>query len=441
MVTAGTRAARSSPLPAAGSLTSADEGRAEGAGSRQPGRWARPLHLVRRCLATAAVLVAASAPLAAQSTAAAEARLRAQRDELAEIKRERESLQRRMAELQGSVHNLSEEVANLDRQADVTARVVRSLDAQLVTITKEVGAASAGMARAEAELGQRRGVLRDRLVRIYKRGPLYSLEVLFSAESFGGLVARYKYLHLAALRDRALVGRVEQLRNQVRSQRAFLVRLQADIEENRTEKAEEESRLRALEGLRGRNLAQAQRRTVQARRRLAELARAEARLGSTIASLEAARRRAEARPNAAPARASTIRTADLGQLDWPVDGVVLYRFGRVVNPNHTTTRWNGIGIGAAEGVAVKAIAPGEVAMATEMGTYGMTVIVQHGGGDYSVYASLSRAGVEKGQQVRKGETIGFVGAADPDMPPHLHFEIRRAKGAAVDPLEWLRGGR
>ena len=379
-------------------------------------------------------------PLPAQSTAA-EARLRAQRDELASIRREREELRQRMTRLQSSVHDLSEEVANLDRQADVTARVVRSLDAQLVTITQEVGNASVGLARAEAELRQRRTTLRERLVAIYKRGPLYSLEVLFSAQSFGGLAARYKYLHLATLRDRALVGRVEQLRNQVRKQRAFLVRLQSDIEQNRTDKAEEESRLRALEGLRGRNLVQARARTAQAQRRLVQLERAEARLGATIASLEEARRRAEARPFGARSRASTIRTTDLGRLDWPVDGVVLYRFGRVVNPNNTTTRWNGIGIGTSSGAPVKAIAPGEVAMATEMGTYGMTVIVQHGGGDYSVYASLSRASVTKGQPIRKGDTVGFVGAADPDMPPHLHFEIRRAKGAAVDPLEWLRSTR
>lgn len=394
-----------------------------------------------RALLLAATLVAISArPLPAQSTAA-EARLRAQRDELAAIRRERDELRQRMTRLQSSVHDLGEEVANLDRQADITARVVRTLDSQLVTITQEVGSASVGLTRAEAELGQRRTTLRERLVAIYKRGPLYSLEVLFSAQSFGGLVARYKYLHLATLRDRALVGRVEQLRDQVRRQRAFLVRLQSDIERNRTDKAEEESRLRALEGQRGRNLAQAQQRTAQARRRLVQLERAEARLGSTIAALEAERRRAESRPFAARSRRSTIRTADLGQLDWPVDGEVLYRFGRVVNPNNTTTRWNGIGIGAASGAEVKAIAPGEVAMATEMGTYGMTVIVQHGGGDYSVYASLSRAAVGKGQAVRKGDTVGFVGAADPDMPPHLHFEIRRAKGAAVDPLEWLRSAR
>jgi septal ring factor EnvC (AmiA/AmiB activator) len=68
------------------------------------------------------------------------------------------------------------------------------------------------------------------------------------------------------------------------------------------------------------------------------------------------------------------------------------------------------------------------------------VIVQHGGGDYSVYGSLARIDVRKGQQVVKGAVIGTVGATDPDLPPHLHFEIR-PKGRAVDPLEWLRAQR
>jgi septal ring factor EnvC (AmiA/AmiB activator) len=112
----------------------------------------------------------------------------------------------------------------------------------------------------------------------------------------------------------------------------------------------------------------------------------------------------------------------------------------VVNPNNSTTRWNGLGIGAALGTSVKSIAAGEVVLAEQVGTYGPTVIVQHGGGDYSVYGSLGRIDVRKGQDVQKGQVLGTVGSADPDLPPHLHLEIR-PKGRAVDPLEWLRAQR
>ncbi|HET7564908.1 MAG TPA: M23 family metallopeptidase, partial [Gemmatimonadaceae bacterium] len=115
----------------------------------------------------------------------------------------------------------------------------------------------------------------------------------------------------------------------------------------------------------------------------------------------------------------------------------LYNFGRVVNPNNTTTRWNGIGIEAPEGTPVRAVAAGRAVVAEPFGTYGLTVILQHGGGDYSVYGSLSKLAVAKGDSVSKGQVIGYVGTTDPDMPPHLHFEIR-PQGRAVDPLDWLR---
>jgi septal ring factor EnvC (AmiA/AmiB activator) len=89
---------------------------------------------------------------------------------------------------------------------------------------------------------------------------------------------------------------------------------------------------------------------------------------------------------------------------------------------------------------VKSIAAGDVVLADNVGTYGPTVIVQHGGGDYSVYGSLQRIDVRRGQQVNKGQSLGTVGDADPDLPPHLHFEIR-PQGRAIDPLEYLRSKR
>jgi septal ring factor EnvC (AmiA/AmiB activator) len=301
--------------------------------------------------------------------------------------------------------------------------------------------ATGTLVHAQDELVMKRATLQRRLADIYKRGPLYSLEALLSAQSFGELVARYKYLHQLARRDRALVRRVEELRNRISAQRGLLVSLQSAVEQNRAEKADEELRLRTLEQQRQKSLAEAQRRQKQTEARLAQISRDEARLAQTIASLEAARVRADARRPAGTSAPSLLRTADLGKLDWPVDGEVLYKFGRVVNPNNTTTRWNGIGIHANQGTPVKAIAEGDVAIAEPFGTYGLTVIVQHGAGDYSVYGSLQRMDVKKGAHVLKGQVIGAVGAADPDLPPHLHFEIRRAKGGAVDPLDWLRAQR
>ena len=369
-----------------------------------------------------------------------EARLRADRDALERSRSERAALEQKMADLRSTVHDLSDEVTNLDRQVDVTARALQALDAQLAAIGGEVDETTGGLVRAQDELAIKRAMLRHRLVDIYKRGPLYSTEALLTADSFGALIARYKYLHLLALRDRALVARVEQLRNQIGHERGVLVTLEQAVNTNRQEKASEEERLQSLAVQRQHSLVQARQSQVSTQARLKQIASAESHLETMIGSLEEARRRAESRANAPPPSASTLTTGDLGRLDWPVDGTILYRFGRVINPNNTTTRWNGIGIGAAMGTSVRAVATGIVVVARAIGTYGQTVIIQHGGGDYSVYGSLSRMDVKEGTHVERGQEIGAVGRTDPDLPAHLHFEIRRDQGRAVDPLDWLRGG-
>ncbi len=398
-----------------------------------------------RALLRLALVAAFLVPVSASQLPAQDARIRAQRDTLDRIRREREALERRAAELQNTVHDLNEEVTNLDRRADATSRIVQTLDLQLASISTEVNTASVKVSATENELGRKRDALRHRLVDIYKRGPLFTTEAILSARSFGELVARYKYLHLLALRDRSLVGRVEQLRDEVKQDRDRLLTLQNALEENRSDKRREEERLRALERERVTSLAQTKREVKAAEARLERIKASETQLTNEIASLDAARRRTEtARPNTVRA-ASTIKTSDYGKLDWPVDGSLVYTFGKAQTSSNTTIRWNGVGIKASVGTSVRSVADGKVVSVGQLGTYGLTVIIDHGGGDYSIYGSLNRADVKQQQTVTKGQIIGGVGISDPDLPAHLHFEIRHGgadgRPSSVDPASWLRDQR
>ncbi|HEY7236362.1 MAG TPA: peptidoglycan DD-metalloendopeptidase family protein [Gemmatimonadaceae bacterium] len=393
-----------------------------------------PWSAVRGALVGLLLVFGATTPLRAQD------KLRSQREELDRIRQERADLERRMLELRASVHDLSEEVANLNARRAATERLVAALDRQLASINSDVDEASRNMARTEAELADKRATLKKRLVDIYKRGPLFTTEVLLSAQSFGELVARYKYLHMLALHDRALVARVQELRDQVARDRDRLVRLQAALEQNRDDKRMEQDNLRDLERERESKLAEAQLSARRTEQSIDRLRRTEAQLASTIAALEAERRRAEAGRGGAVRSASTIKTSDYGQLDWPVEGPLVYSYGKAQTASNATIRWNGVGIQAAVGTAVHAVAEGTVVSVGSLGTYGTTVIIEHGGGDYSIYGSLARADVRLHETVEKGQEIGTVGISDPDYPPHLHFEIRHG-GPAVDPASWLRGER
>jgi len=152
----------------------------------------------------------------AQST---DAKLKNNQEELNRIKRERAALQDRMKKLQSSAHSLNDELQNINRQHDVTKRAVTSLDKQLGYITDEVKGTSASLVRAEDEAATKRAILDHRLIEIYKRGPLFDFQALLSADSFGELIARYKYLHEIALHDRALVRRMDDLRTTIRGRR------------------------------------------------------------------------------------------------------------------------------------------------------------------------------------------------------------------------------
>ena len=269
------------------------------------------------CTGVACTLLFASY-LPAQQTESAEARVNAQRNELARIRAERDELERKMSGLQNTAHELRDEVNLLDKQHDATARMVSSLDQQLVAITDEVKTTTSDLEKSQREASTKRTVLQRRLIEIYKRGPLYSAEVLFSAQSVGQLVARYKYLHLLALRDKGLVHRLDQLHEKMESQRVQLVRLQNSVIENRASKEQEAARLAELETLQARNLVRVQQDAKRTKARLAELEKSEARLNNIIASIEAERRRGSGRGGTVTLSSSSIRTTDIGRLDWPV---------------------------------------------------------------------------------------------------------------------------
>jgi murein DD-endopeptidase MepM/ murein hydrolase activator NlpD len=87
---------------------------------------------------------------------------------------------------------------------------------------------------------------------------------------------------------------------------------------------------------------------------------------------------------------------------------------------------------------VRAVAAGKVRLVGQFGTYGLTIVLEHGNGYYSVYSHLQSAAVKLGATITKGQAVGSVGGENSDYGPHLHFEIRGENQVALDPTTWLR---
>jgi septal ring factor EnvC (AmiA/AmiB activator) len=352
------------------------------------------------------------------------------------IRRERSEVEQELARLRTQAHSLSDEISNIEQQKQSTNRIVNELDRQITGLGGQIDQITVDLLIAQDALLEKSAVLERRLVDIYKRGALYSWQVLFAAESFGDLLSRYKYLYLVSRQDRLLTNDMHKLRDRVARQRQLLVDAREALARRKHERTDELDRYLSLERERQTSLRETRRSARQAEQRLSRLDKDERSLNDRIDALERARREAEAR--GATATTGSISTADLGGLDWPVDGRIIYPFGTTTGPNNTRIPRHGIGIKAPVGAPVRAVAAGTVSLAGPLGLYLTTVLLDHGGGYYTFYAYLNDATVRQGDHVLRGQVIGHVGGESSDEGPHLHFEIRGQGGIALDPGNWLR---
>jgi septal ring factor EnvC (AmiA/AmiB activator) len=402
------------------------------------------------------IAVAAALPWAMGAQQTPEREMTESQRRLQEIRRERTQLRGELSRIRSRVGDVSAEIRNIQRQQQVSSALLREINLQLDETSRKIDETTLEMVQTQSELAEKRRLLHERLRGIYKRGPLHSAQVLLSADSFSDLLNRYKYLYIVARRDRGLVQEVGELARELELRERELRRSLSDIRYLQSERAAENATLAELRASRGQTLTGLRATERQTNARLESLARDERRLTGVIADLERRRREAErraaaaaaapvapgaARPAAPRPAASTMTTADVGNLDWPVGGRLVYNFGRATQPNGTSIRYNGVGIGAAAGSPVRAVEAGTVEMAAPFEGYGPTVVVSHGGGYYSLYLYLKDVHVRPGTQVTKGQTIGTVGGETSPEGPHLEFQIREPGGGAVDPVRWLRGRR
>jgi murein DD-endopeptidase MepM/ murein hydrolase activator NlpD len=109
-------------------------------------------------------------------------------------------------------------------------------------------------------------------------------------------------------------------------------------------------------------------------------------------------------------------------------------FGMRVHPIYRISKMHtGLDFTADTGTEIYATGDGVVeSVDSRLSGYGQHVIVQHGYGYQTLYAHMSRIGVTAGQQVKRGQVIGYVGSTGASTGPHLHYEVIK-NGEKVDP--------
>lgn len=122
---------------------------------------------------------------------------------------------------------------------------------------------------------------------------------------------------------------------------------------------------------------------------------------------------------------------------WPVAGWLTSAYGTRRDPITRGADFHpGLDISADYGQPVLATGDATVGSAAPNGAYGNMVILDHGFGIVTKYGHLSRFNVRGGEQVRRGDVIGYVGSTGRSTGAHLHYEIWM-NGRLTDPMTLL----
>ena len=98
----------------------------------------------------------------------------------------------------------------------------------------------------------------------------------------------------------------------------------------------------------------------------------------------------------------------------------------------------GMDFTAPTGTPIYASGNGKVIRSSRSATYGRVVYINHGYGYTTIYAHMSKIKAKRGQNVKRGDLIGYVGNTGRSVSAHLHYEVRK-NGKALNPINFYYG--
>jgi murein DD-endopeptidase MepM/ murein hydrolase activator NlpD len=383
-----------------------------------------------------AALVALLCCATAAPAASLQDKLDAKQEKLEKLHSRQGVLTSTISRYRDRIEELTSEVATLrTREAAVRVRL-DAKQAELDSAIAELDVAKRRLVAIRARLKRALVALRERLVAIYEAGTPDVLSIVLGSGGYDDLVGRTEYLNRIHGMDEAIVGRVRDLRDQVKRIVARLRTTKLRVEAARDAIAAEE---RALADARA-VLQDRQAALVTARQRrmaaLTEIREHEQELDGSVAAIQAKLAAQLQSTASAPLPAGPIRGGNGSGLIWPVDGPVVSGFG----PRFGGSEFHeGIDIAVPSGTPIRAAASGTVVLLqseASSGGYGNFTCIDHGGGLSTCYAHQESFAVSAGQQVSQGDVIGYSDCTGHCFGPHVHFEVR-INGAPTDPMGYL----
>ena len=375
-------------------------------------------HNLRRGLC--ALLAAAMLPVwGLNAGAVTQGEIDALKKEQAESQARQDQLEERLSQVEADRDAAQEQRQLLEGQLAAINAELESIDQQIAYYDGEIAQKEAERVQAEADEQAQYELFCQRVRAMEEAGSVSYWSILFNAEDFSELLDRLADIDAVMDYDNQVMDELIAIREEI-------VRLKTQLETARAEEQEARDQQAVKKAEQQAKVAEAQKLVdelnadaAEVNRQLDEEIEGAAEIQALIAQKQ--RQLEEQR------RQNNITIDSETSYLWPLPGYYRlssqfgYRIHPITGKAHSHT---GIDIPASGGTPILACKSGQVVTSAYHYSYGNYVVVDHGGGNSTLYAHMSSRGVSEGQMVTQGQTIGYVGTTGSSTGTHLHLEVR-----------------
>ena len=367
-------------------------------------------------------------------------RITEKENQLTDAQKEKDQLQSSLTDLEAikknlekSKSNLTEYVKELDGTLmDITTKL-QEIENLITTKESEIKETTKNLELAKKQEKEQYEAMKDRIKFMYEKGDASYFELLFNSKSFSEILNKANYVEQFSEYDRDMLAlytetkemiadceeqlKLEQevlveaqtvAKKEQKSMESLIVEKQVQIESFESDIENKEEAIKQYED--------------EIASQNAEIAALEAAVANEKASLGGDAINYDGGAFAWPAPSYTKVSSDYGNRMHPTLGVVKFH--------------NGVDLAAPTGTAICAAYNGDVVAAGYSSTMGNYIMIDHGGGLFTIYMHASSLSVSAGTSVTRGQQIATVGSTGRSTGPHLHFGVR-LNGNYVSPWNYL----
>ena len=335
-------------------------------------------------------------------------------------------------ELQKNKSDLSAYVSELDAQVAEIETKIEGLKTQITEKEAEIEQTKKDLDEAIKIRDKQYENMKKRVQALYEQGDTFYLEILLNSGGISDFLNQMDYVDDLSKYDEKMFKEYAETVEYVKVCQAELEEEEALLQETKQAAEDEQKTCETLIAEKQAEIAAVQEQINDKDKVIKEYEQEIAEMNASITELEkiVAQERKQL---------ENMRVYDGGVFCWPAPSYtrVSSDYGYRIHPTLKVEMFhNGVDLAAPGGSDILAAYDGEVVSASYTAAMGNYIMIDHGGGLYTIYMHASKLLVSEGQEVKRGEKIALVGSTGRSTGNHLHFTVRK-NGEYVSPWNYI----